>query len=112
MPLALAIARKLTKRLGEIDPRVVEANLRDAVRLVSGPHDVRIVVNTQQHAIVNELLPRLKQQWPKLQHVTVVPDDAMAPGGCRVNTTGGEINADLDHQLNRLIDDLVGVAGA
>ena len=111
LPLALAIGRKVTKRLGEVDPRVVQANLDDCLRLVSGTHDVRIAVNPAQLALVEQQLPRVQQQWPTLKHVMIVPDDAIAPGGCRVNTAGGEIDADLNRQLDRLIEELVGAAG-
>ena len=112
LPLALAIARKVTRRLGEIDPGVVEANVRDAVRLINGPHDLRITVHPDQHAVVDALLPRLQQQWPTLKHVSIFTDATVAAGGCVVNTAGGEIDADLNRQLDRLIEEIVGVAGA
>ena len=110
LPLALAIARKVTRRLGEVDPGVVEANVRDCVRLISDPHDLRVKVNPTQHAVVDALLPRLQQQWPRLTHVSIVTDDAVAAGGCVVNTAGGEIDADLNRQLDRLIEEIVGIA--
>lgn len=108
MPLALAIARKITRQLGEAHPAVVEANLRDCLHLVSGPHDVRISVHPDQMGLIDELLPRLKQHWPQLKHVSVVCDDTIAPGGCRVNTARGEVDADLDHQIDRLAAELIG----
>lgn len=109
MPLALAIARKITKRLGEIDPAVIEANLREAIRLINGPHDLRVTIHPDQHTLVGELLPRIGQQWPQIKRATIVTDPTIAPGGCRVSTAGGEIDTDLNHQLDRLIDELVGV---
>ena len=110
MPLALAIARKLTRRLGEVDPAVFEGNVREAIRLISDPHDLRINVNPDQHELVNELLPRLQAEWPQMKHVAIVNDDAVVAGGCVVRTAGGEIDADLERQLNRLIEELVGTA--
>lgn len=110
MPLALAIARKVTKRLGEIDSSVIEANLRDAIRLMNGPHDLRVAIHPQQHTLVGELLPRIGQQWPQIKRVTIVTDETIAPGGCRVSTAGGEVDADLNSQLDRLINELIGVA--
>ena len=108
MPLALAIARKLTRRLGEVDPAVFEGNVREAIRLISDPHDLRINVNPEQHELVNELLPRLQAEWPRMKHVTIVNDDTVVPGGCVVRTAGGEIDADLERQLGRLIEEIVG----
>ncbi|HEX8325769.1 MAG TPA: FliH/SctL family protein, partial [Tepidisphaeraceae bacterium] len=93
LPLAFAVARKITRRLGEIDPGVFEANLRDALRLVSTSHDLRITLHPDQRELLDDLMPRLQQQWPQLKHVALVSDETIAPGGCRVNTAGGEINA-------------------
>jgi flagellar assembly protein FliH len=97
LPLALAIAEKVTRRMGTLDPRVVEANAREAVRLVLSRHDIRIAANPG----------RLKQQWPQLERITIIEDPSITPGGCRVTTAGGEIDADLQSQLDRIARELV-----
>jgi flagellar assembly protein FliH len=109
MPLAIAIARKLTRRLGEVDPMVVESNLREAIRLMNGPHDLQVFIHPDQHVLVGQILPRLGQEWPQIKKVQIVTDPTIAKGGCRVTTAGGEIDADLNNQLDRLIEELVGV---
>lgn len=109
MPLAIAIARKLTRRMGEVDPMVVENNLREAIRLMNGPHDLQVAIHPDQQVLVSEILPRLGKQWPQIKRVQILTDAAVAKGGCRVSTAGGEIDADLNNQLDRLIEELVGV---
>jgi len=39
--------------------------------------------------------------------VAIVDDDSLAPGGCRIATAGGLIDADLDEQINRIAADLL-----
>lgn len=107
LPLALTISRKVTKRLGDLDPRVVEANMREAIRLVMNKHNVRININPEQRLLIEELIVKLQQQWPQMEHVSLVDDANIAPGGCRVTTAGGEIDADLDAQLDRIARELV-----
>ncbi len=107
LPLALTIARKVTKRLGDLDPRVVEANLREAVRLVTNKHNVRIAINPEQRLLIEELIVKLQHQWPQMQHVALVDDANICSGGCRISTAGGEIDADLDAQLDRIARELV-----
>jgi flagellar assembly protein FliH len=107
LPLALSIARKVTKRMGAIDPRVVESNAREAVRLLATKHDVRIVLHPSQSQLMHSVVDRMKVQWPQLGHVTLVDDTSITPGGCRVHTAGGEIDAELDSQLDRLARELV-----
>ena len=107
LPLALAITRKVTRRLGALDPRVVEANLKEAVRLVVSKHNVLVAVHPSQLELIEQTSVTLKKQWPQLQSIAIVPDESVAPGGCRVRTSGGEIDADLESQLDRIARELV-----
>lgn len=107
LPLALAIARKVTKRLGDLDPRVVEANVREAVRLTTSKHNVQIAVHPSQKSLIAALGQKLQQQWPQLQYLAIVEDETITPGGCRVVTAGGEIDAEIETQLDRLARELV-----
>jgi len=108
--LSLAVARRVTKRQGELDPLVLQENLRDALRLVIHAADLRIAIHPSQHATLDEALPALQLEFPQLAHVAMIEDAALAPGGCRVLTRGGKIDADLDAQLDRIVADLMPAA--
>lgn len=105
--LAIAIAERVTKRMGLLDPSVAVANITEALKLVVHSTDVRIIVHPSQKQAIEELLPRLRMQWPKLQHVTIAEDVALTPGGARVCSGCGEINAELEGQLARIVADLL-----
>jgi len=61
LPLALAITRKVTRRLGALDPRVVEANLKEAVRLVVSKHNVLVAVHPSQLELIEQTSVTLKK---------------------------------------------------
>jgi flagellar assembly protein FliH len=105
--LAAAVARRVTKRQGVIDPGVLAANLGEAMKLVVSASDVRIAVHPAQRQLLLDALPKLQMTWPSLKHVQLVDDPKIAPGGCRVYTARGEVDADLDGQLDRVIGDLL-----
>jgi flagellar assembly protein FliH len=105
--LAAAIARRVTKRQGMIDEQVLAANVADAMRLVVHAADVRIAIHPDQRRTLDDALPRLRLEWPGLEHVELVDDPALAPGGCRIFTRGGRVDADLDGQLDRVIAELL-----
>lgn len=105
--LAIAIAERVTKRLGAIDPQVGVANVDEALRLVVHSADVRIAVHPTQRATLNDVLPRIQAKWPALKHVELVDDDTLSPGGCRIYSGTGEVDADLDLQLARIAEELV-----
>jgi flagellar assembly protein FliH len=105
--LSMSIARRVTKRQALIEPEVLASNLSGLMSFVSHASDVRIAINPRQNQTLKELLPDLQMQWPNLKHVEIVDDAAIAQGGCRVYTQQGYVDADLDSQLNRIMDDLM-----
>jgi flagellar assembly protein FliH len=105
--LAIAIARRVTKRQGMLDPKVLGENLQEAMKLVVRHADVRIAVNPTQRQTLDDALPRLGMEWPALKHVKIVEDAALSQGGCRIYTGQGQVDADLDIQLDRVIADLL-----
>jgi flagellar biosynthesis/type III secretory pathway protein FliH len=109
--LATAIARRVTKRQGLIEPAVLAANLNEAMKLVAHAADVRVAVHPAQKKVLDETLPALRLAWPGLRHVEMTGDPAVAPGGCRIFTARGHVDADLDAQLDRVVADLLPSGG-
>jgi flagellar assembly protein FliH len=107
MRLAVAIARKATKRLGALDDHVVTGNLTEAMKLTVHASDVRIAVAPSQKKTLDDALPDLRMQWPALRHVELVADESLAPGGCRIFSNAGQVHADLDGQIDRIAAELI-----
>jgi flagellar assembly protein FliH len=105
--LALAIAQRVSKRQAQLDPQVAIDNVDDALRLVVHGVDVKIAIHPAQRATLVDALPRLQARWPNLQHIELIDDPTLVPGGCRVFTGQGQIDADLDLQLTRIAQELL-----
>ena len=105
--LAIMIAQRVTKRQGTLDPEVALANVEDALGLVVQSTSVRIAVHPSHKGTLADVLPRLQMKWPNLKHVELVADGTLTPGGCRVYTAGGQIDGDLQLQLDRIAAELV-----
>lgn len=105
--LSVAIAERVVKRMGALDPEVALANVREALRLVCHAADVRIAVNPRDRSALESAVPSLLLARPDLQHVAVVEDATLAPGGCRVYTARGMVDGDLDVQLGRIAAELL-----
>ncbi|HYO11109.1 MAG TPA: FliH/SctL family protein [Tepidisphaeraceae bacterium] len=105
--LAVAIARRVTKRQAEIDPQVMVANLRAALSLTGRGAEIRVAIHPAQRAVLMKALPLLKMEWPALVDTHVVDDESLTIGGCRVFTAHGRIDADLAAQLDRVVSDLL-----
>jgi len=100
--LAMAIARRVAHHVGEYEREVVLANLEEAVQLAGMRSDVTIAVNPAD-ADAARLFARslidMQEQW---QHIKVVEEQEVSPGGCRVQWGSGAIDAQLETQLDRI----------
>jgi flagellar assembly protein FliH len=105
--LAIAIARRVTKRQGLLEPDVLIANLEEAMKLVVQQTGLRIVIHPAQRKTLDEAMPKLAMKWASLAHVEITEDATVAPGGCRIITCQGQIDADLGVQLDRVVADLL-----
>lgn len=109
--LALAVARRVTKQQASIDPQVLAANLGEAMKLAVKSADIRVAIHPSQRVTLDAALPQLKLQWPSLSHVQIVEDAGVQAGGCRVFTQHGQVNAELDEQLDRIAAELLPTPG-
>ena len=105
--LAIAVARRVTKRQALVEPQVLTENLREAMRLVVSASAVKVAIHPSQRRTLDAALPALRLEFPRLGHVEVVDDESVHPGGCRVYAGGGQVDATLDEQLDRVVADLL-----
>ena len=105
--LSVRIAERVIKRYGVQDPSMLTDNVAEALKLVIGMHKLRIAIHPSQNQVLADALPRLKLEFPTLEHAEIVEDASLNPGGCRLLTRQGQIDADLDEQLQRIAADLV-----
>jgi flagellar assembly protein FliH len=100
--LSLAIAQRICRRIGLIDPEVLRENLRDALKLATLGQQVHVAIHPAQRKLLENVLPQLGRELPVARGCEIIEDDSIAPGGCRIITRGGQIDATLDSQLDRL----------
>ena len=105
--LSTAIARKVTKRQAAIDPAVLTENVREALRLTVHASDIHIVLNPAQRQVLLDELPALQRHYANLKHVELLDDPSIEVGGCRLITRHGEVEAEIDKQLDRVIAELM-----
>jgi flagellar biosynthesis/type III secretory pathway protein FliH len=70
--LALAIAARITKRQGAIDPDVLLENMKGALNIVGRAGVTRVAVHPSQRAMLAEILPQLQLDSPSVRHAEIV----------------------------------------
>ena len=100
--LAVAIARRVARHVGERDREAVLENLEEAVRLAGTRSEVSIVVSPLDAEAAREFARPLVEGREQCRHVRVVEDAAVSPGGCLIQWSGGAVDARLETQLDRI----------
>jgi len=107
LELAVALARKIVKRVPEVDPSVVNDQLAAAIEQMARPADVTIHIHPADRPLVEEAMPELARRFGELQHVNWSEDESMERGGCRITYGKACIDASLDRQLQRITEALL-----
>ncbi|MEX3772047.1 flagellar assembly protein FliH [Pseudomonas sp. MYb118] len=95
------ITRQVIQRELAIDSTQIEHVMRDALKLLPlGVGNVRLYINPQDFEQVKALRERHEETW------RIVEDEALLPGGCRVETEHSRIDATIETRVARVMDKL------
>ncbi|MGE7959230.1 flagellar assembly protein FliH [Pseudomonas sp. NPDC089530] len=95
------MTRQVIQRELAIDSSQIEHVMREALKLLPlGVGNVRLYINPQDFAQVKSLRERHEESW------RIVEDEAMLPGGCRVETEHSRIDATMETRIAKIMDKL------
>ncbi len=101
---ALKMGERLVHRVIEVDPSVVVDQVAGALSLVLRPLDVSVRINPDERPILDQALPQLMTEFDHLEHIHLVEDAQVSPGGCVVSYGQGQIDATIETQIRRVVD--------
>jgi len=105
--LALELGKKVVHRLAVGDPSVIQDQLRETLSLLTRPSSLRVSIHPSDRELTEQVLPRMVRALGETVHATLVDDPEIDPGGCRVATASGHIDATIRTQLERIAEALV-----
>jgi len=96
------VARTVVGRELEIDSSHILNVVRQALGALPPSRDnVKIFVNTADVTVLKEAQERAGENW------RVLPDDAVAKGGCRVETDQSLVDYTVEHRFKAMIEQLL-----
>jgi flagellar biosynthesis/type III secretory pathway protein FliH len=105
--LALAIAERVVHRTIACDPDVAVRQTAAALDLLAEARAVRVSVNAEDRARIDEALPELVRALSGDARVQLVDDERVTPGGVIVHSGDGVIDARIAVQIERIAEALV-----
>ncbi|HZW07179.1 MAG TPA: FliH/SctL family protein [Phycisphaerales bacterium] len=112
--LAAMIASKVCKRQIELDASIVAVQMAEVLSLVLRPTRLQVACHPDDRPLLTRALPLLTQRTQHNVDVELVDDPSLARGSCvaRLAGGGGQIDASIDTQLQRIVDALLPPAAA
>ncbi len=109
---AFRMGTAITNRTVEQDPTIIEDQLRNAISLLNQPTRLTLVIHSDDRPVVKEALRGILEQLNTATHAELVEDDSIQRGGCIVRTAGGEVDARLQTQIDRIAQTLLPASDA
>lgn len=107
--LALAIAQKVIKiGLDTQHERISLQNLKGALSLITQRTKVELHLNQQDLQMIQKYLPELQTQFHQIAQIELVADPSVSKGGCVVKTAEGEIDAQIETQVEEISREILG----
>ncbi|WLH11297.1 flagellar assembly protein FliH [Pseudomonas hefeiensis] len=92
------ITRQVIQRELAVDSSQIEHVMREALKLLPlGVGNVRLYINPQDFELVKALRERHEETW------RIVEDEALLPGGCRVETEHSRIDATIETRISQIM---------
>lgn len=108
--LACSIADKIMRRESETDRSWVLEVVRAALEEIHDSGKVEVRVHPDDFELVRDNRDALRKVVPGQTDLVVIPDRAVAAGGCVLHTSFGNIDARIDTQLEEVKKALQDVA--
>lgn len=107
----IELVLEIVRRILKIEPLINEQALirvtQNALERLSQRVDVRIFVHPEDVDLLHFSLSQLENL---ALEIVIEPDDSMSPGGCRIQSQAGEIDATLDHQFKVIAQSFLALA--
>lgn len=100
--LVMAVAEQIIRRSIAVDPAVVLTIIENALQASVRADNYRISINPDDLDVVTKQKPLFLASISGLKNLSFDADSAISPGGCRVDSELGDVDATIETQLESI----------
>jgi len=104
--LATAIAERIVRRELSQQPEITVDLVREALQLATGNDGIKIHLNPQDYETLGEQVKHIAARLDSIAPAEIISDGQVRIGGCIVKTEFGEIDQQIESQLQRIETEL------
>lgn len=105
--LAVAIAGRILRAELAVNPDRARAMISDALQTAAGSTRLRVRLNPEDVVLLGDRAEDVVKSLASCGEATILPDEAIERGGSVVETQHGVIDARLETQLDRILQELM-----
>ncbi len=110
--MVMAISEQVIRSSLDVKPEIVLSVIENALQSSVQADSYRIHVSPQDLELVNQQKPLFLASISGMKNILISSDAAISPGGCRVESDFGDVDATIETQLEEIRKLLVGsIAG-
>ncbi len=106
LKLAIGIAQRVIRRQIEQQPEITIDLIREGLELAVGYEHISVRLNPADHAALGDRVLKISQHMAQLGQVQVISDPQITAGGCRIDTEFGNVDQQIETQLQRIAHEL------
>jgi len=100
--LCVDLAERIIRRKIDKDDSIVLETVRTGLAKLNGVKGVTVRVNPQCVEAINQGRSDLAGEVPSATSIQITPEDSISPGGATIHSTTGDIDLQIETQLDRL----------
>lgn len=100
--MVMAISEQVIRRAIEIEPEIILSLIENALQASVQADNCCIRVSPQDLELVKQQKPLFLASISGLQHISIKSDAAITPGGCKVESDFGDVDATIETQLEEI----------
>jgi len=90
-----------------LDHETVRHALLEAFSVIPEPEEVTLHISPDDYEFVETVKADLFKQFKGLDHVTVISDPGVAPGGCSIRSRSGQVNTGVEQRLEAVRQSII-----
>ena len=102
-------AEKVVLSHVSLDHETIKRSIQQAFGTIPEPVSATIEVNPKEMEYIETLKEDFFTQVKSLKHVSLIPNASVSPGGCRIKTDTGEVDATVESRLDAVRQSMMDV---
>jgi flagellar assembly protein FliH len=100
--LVMAVAEQVVRRRIEVDQQVILEVIKNALQASVRSDSYRILISPADLELVTTQKPLFLASISGLKNLSIETDSTITPGGCRVDSELGDVDATIESQLDAI----------